>query len=136
MAAQFGITFDDSRPRVVLSFPQNPNDLLLSGTLASGQVLAGNRARLLDAPLGKGHVVMFAIRPFWRWQTQGTYSLGLQRDHELERSRRGQDRDPHAGNGPLEPVMYFHLYLAGEIWYLEGCPSASRDRDRPAIPVM
>ena len=28
-------------------------------------------------PLGKGHVVMFAIRPFWRWQTQGTYSLGF-----------------------------------------------------------
>ena len=20
---------------------------------------------------------MFAIRPFWRWQTQGTYSLGF-----------------------------------------------------------
>ncbi len=24
-----------------------------------------------------GHVVMFAIRPFWRWQTQGTYVLGF-----------------------------------------------------------
>jgi len=22
-------------------------------------------------------VVMFAIRPFWRWQTQGTYTLGF-----------------------------------------------------------
>jgi len=29
------------------------------------------------APIGKGHVVMFAIRPFWRWQTQGTYVLGF-----------------------------------------------------------
>ena len=29
-------------------------------------------AAALDHPLGKGHVVMFAIRPFWRWQTQGT----------------------------------------------------------------
>ena len=47
--------------------------------------------RRVDAPLGKGHVVMFAIRPFWRWQTQGTYSLGLQRDHELERSGRGEE---------------------------------------------
>jgi hypothetical protein len=36
-----------------------------------------NRAQLVDAPLGKGHVVMFAIRPFWRWQTQGTYFLGF-----------------------------------------------------------
>ena len=76
MAAQFGVSFDDARPRVVLSFPQNPNDMLLSGTLANGQFLS-NRAALVDVPLGKGHVVMFAIRPFWRWQTQGTYSLGF-----------------------------------------------------------
>jgi len=76
MAAQFGVSFDEARPRVVMTFPQNPNDMLLSGTLANGQFLA-NRAALVDAPLGKGHVVMFAIRPFWRWQTQGTYSLGF-----------------------------------------------------------
>ena len=38
---------------------------------------SSNRAALVDVPLGKGHVVMFAIRPFWRWQTQGTYSLGF-----------------------------------------------------------
>ena len=50
--------------------------MLLSGTLAGGQALA-NRAAALDRPLGKGHVVMFAIRPFWRWQTQGTYFLGF-----------------------------------------------------------
>ena len=76
MAAQFGITFDDSRPRVVLSLSQNPSDLLLSGTLAGAQGLTG-KAALLDASLGKGHVVMFALRPFWRWETQGTYSLGF-----------------------------------------------------------
>jgi hypothetical protein len=76
MASQFGVSFDEARPRVVMTFPQNPNDMLLSGTLANGQFLA-NRAALVDAPLGKGHVVMFAIRPFWRWQTQGTYSLGF-----------------------------------------------------------
>ena len=76
MMAQFGVTVDDSRPRVVLSFSQNPNDLLLSGTLAGAQGLTG-KAALLDATVGKGHVVMFAIRPFWRWQTQGTFSLGF-----------------------------------------------------------
>jgi hypothetical protein len=76
MARQFGIAFDEVTPRVVLRFPQNPNDMLLSGTLASGQFLS-NRAQVIDAPLGKGHVVMFAIRPFWRWQTQGTYFLGF-----------------------------------------------------------
>jgi hypothetical protein len=76
MAAQFGITIDDTRPRVVMQFSASPNDMLLSGTLANGQLLA-NRAAALDSPLGKGHVVMFAIRPFWRWQTQGTYTLGF-----------------------------------------------------------
>ncbi len=64
------------RPRVVLRFPANPNDMLLSGTLAGGQALE-NRAAALDLPLGKGHIVMFALRPFWRWQTQGTYFLAF-----------------------------------------------------------
>jgi len=76
MARQFGVNLDDARPRVVMAFPANTNDLLLSGTLAGGQLLS-NRAQLVDAPLGKGHVVMFAIRPFWRWQTQGTFFLGF-----------------------------------------------------------
>ena len=76
MAAQFGLNVDQARPRVVMSFPQNPNDMLLSGTLQNGQLLAG-RAQVVDATVGKGHVVMFGIRPFWRWQTQGTYSLGF-----------------------------------------------------------
>src|SRR5262249_42083623 len=57
MAAQFGITIDDTRPRVVMQFSSNANDLLLSGTLANGQFLA-SRAAALDHPLGKGHVVM------------------------------------------------------------------------------
>ncbi|MEO8499891.1 MAG: hypothetical protein ABI565_03185, partial [Vicinamibacteria bacterium] len=77
MARAFGMNLDTgSRPRVVLTFPSNPNDMLLSGTIAGGQYLA-NRAAALDVPVGKGHVVMFALRPFWRWQTQGTYSLGF-----------------------------------------------------------
>jgi hypothetical protein len=76
MAQQFGITIDETRPRVVMQFASDPNSLLLSGTLANGQLLT-NRAAALDHPLGKGHVVMFAIRPFWRWQTQGTYTLGF-----------------------------------------------------------
>jgi hypothetical protein len=76
MAQQFGITIDDTRPRVIMQFGSDANSLLLSGTLANGQFLT-NRAAALDSSLGKGHVVMFAIRPFWRWQTQGTYSLGF-----------------------------------------------------------
>ena len=63
-------------PRVILRFPSDPDEMLLSGVLVGGQALA-NRAQVVDAPLGTGHVVMFAIRPYWRWQTQGTYFLGF-----------------------------------------------------------
>jgi hypothetical protein len=63
-------------PRVLLSFPTDPNDMLLSGVLVGGQALAG-RAVAVDAPVGKGHVVMFANRPYWRWQTQGNFFLGF-----------------------------------------------------------
>ncbi|HEV8197560.1 MAG TPA: M14 family zinc carboxypeptidase [Gemmatimonadales bacterium] len=64
------------RPRVVMQFPASADEMLLSGTLAGGQALVG-RPQLIDASIGRGHVVMFAIRPFWRWQTQGTYFLGF-----------------------------------------------------------
>ena len=64
------------RPRVVMSFPSSATDILLSGSLAGGEALVG-RAQVVDAPLGTGHVVMFGIRPFWRWQTHGTFFLGF-----------------------------------------------------------
>ena len=67
---------DPNAPRVLVSFPTNPNDLLLSGLLIGGDALAG-RAVAVDAPIGKGHVVMFANRPYWRWQTQGNFFLGF-----------------------------------------------------------
>jgi Zinc carboxypeptidase len=63
-------------PRVLLSFPTDPNDLLLSGLLVGGDAIAG-RAVAIDAPIGKGHVLLFANRPFWRWQTQGNFFLGF-----------------------------------------------------------
>ena len=53
-----------------------PTTCCCRASLVGGQALAG-RAQVVDAPLGKGHVVMFAIRPFWRWQTQGTFFLGF-----------------------------------------------------------
>jgi hypothetical protein len=27
--------------------------------------------------VGNGHVVLFAIRPFWRWETQGSFALAF-----------------------------------------------------------
>lgn len=68
LARQFGFV-EPVRPRVVMQFPAKESDMLLSGTIAGGQAIA-NRPLVLDVPSGKGHIVMFALRPFWRWQTQ------------------------------------------------------------------
>jgi len=65
-----------SAARVVMSFPANASDMLLSGTLEGGELLS-NRAQLVDESVGKGHIVMFAFRPYWRWQTQGTFAIGF-----------------------------------------------------------
>jgi hypothetical protein len=57
-----------------MQFPAAADGMLLSGTLGGGEALA-NRALAVDVPMGQGHMVMFALRPFWRWQTQGTFML-------------------------------------------------------------
>ena len=72
----FGGADGADRARVIVQFPSNPDDMLLSGVLVGGQALA-NRVQVVDIPVGQGHVVSFAIRPFWRWQTQGTFFLGF-----------------------------------------------------------
>ena len=62
------------RPRVVLRFAQDEKNLLISGMLAGGNELA-NRPAIVDVPVGRGHVVMFATNPMWRHQTQGEFFL-------------------------------------------------------------
>ena len=64
------------RAKPVLAFHEKADSLLVSGMLANGQELA-KRAAVVDAPLGNGHVVLFGIRPFWRWQTQGSFALAI-----------------------------------------------------------
>jgi uncharacterized membrane protein YgcG len=98
LARQFGI-IEDVRPRVVMQFPANPNEMLLSGTLAGGQALA-NRALVVDAALGKGHIVLFALRPFWRWQTQGTYFLGFNAILNWNHLDAGKAPPEHGGATP------------------------------------
>jgi hypothetical protein len=72
------LTADIARlaPRVILRFHQREDSLLVSGVLENGSEMTG-RAAVVDAPLGRGHVVMFGIRPMWRWETQGTFALVL-----------------------------------------------------------
>ena len=98
---QFGGTEDTSpAPRVVLRFPAKADEILLSGELAGGQTLTSH-ALAIDQPLGQGHVVMFALRPFWRWQTQGTYALGfntiLNWDH-LDAGKKEEKPQTTSGN--------------------------------------
>ena len=63
-------------PRVVMRFPGKPGDILLSGMLSGGEALT-DKPLVVDVPSGRGHMVLFALRPFWRWQTQGSYMLGF-----------------------------------------------------------
>ena len=89
---QFGITEDTSAtPRVVLQFPPSPTKSSSPENSPGGQALT-NRALALDQPLGQGHVVMFALRPFWRWQTQD-FRPRLQHHPQLGSPRRRQEAD-------------------------------------------
>ena len=63
-------------PRIIMRFPAKTDEMLLSGMLSGGEALA-SRALVIDAPVGEGHIAMFALRPFWRWQTQGTFFLAF-----------------------------------------------------------
>ncbi|NJD18248.1 MAG: hypothetical protein FIA95_03065 [Gemmatimonadetes bacterium] len=65
-----------STARVVLAYPSRADQILLSGALGGGEALQG-KPQLVDSKVGDGHVVSFAIRPFWRWQTQGNFFLGF-----------------------------------------------------------
>ena len=64
----------EMRPRVIVRFAAEEKDLLVSGMLAGGRELTGKPA-VIDAPRGKGHILMFAINPMWRHETQGSYFL-------------------------------------------------------------
>jgi hypothetical protein len=60
-------------PRVVARFAKK-DDLWISGMLDKGEELA-EKAVIVDCPVGKGHVVLFANNPIWRWQTHGSHAL-------------------------------------------------------------
>ena len=61
------------RPRVLLRFAEQ-NVLLVSGLLDGGSTIA-QRPAVVDAPLDKGHVVLFANNPVYRGTTIGSYFL-------------------------------------------------------------
>ena len=85
------------RPRVVLRFASDEKNLLVSGMLANGSDLA-NRPAVVDVPVGRGHVVMFATNPMWRHQTQGEFFLLF--NAALNYNNLGVGRSEGRGTGP------------------------------------
>ncbi len=59
--------------RVLMRFDQK-DKLLLSGMMDGGEELQ-NKAAVIDVPVGKGHVLLFAINPMWRFETHGNFFL-------------------------------------------------------------
>jgi hypothetical protein len=68
-----GIIPPSQRPRVALRYG-NQNELLVSGLLSGGNTIA-QRAAVVDSPVEKGHVVLFAINPLYRGETIGSYAM-------------------------------------------------------------
>jgi len=63
----------DQRPQVILRYA-DADHLLIAGLLDGGDEMA-ERAAVVDARYGKGHVLLFASNPIWRGETIGSYPL-------------------------------------------------------------
>ncbi|MET0225211.1 MAG: hypothetical protein ABW187_02100, partial [Dokdonella sp.] len=63
----------DQRPKTILRFA-DAKALLISGLLDNAKNIA-ERAAVVDARYGKGHVLLFANNPIWRGETIGAYAL-------------------------------------------------------------
>jgi zinc carboxypeptidase len=70
----YAIPRPEDRPRVIVSFAKQADQLLMSGMLEGGDEIAGKPV-VIDAPRGKGHIILFANNPMWRQNTQGSYPL-------------------------------------------------------------
>jgi hypothetical protein len=62
----------DTQLPVVARYPEN--NILASGWLVGENVIA-NRAALIDAPIGRGHAILFGMRPQYRAQSYLTFKI-------------------------------------------------------------
>jgi Zinc carboxypeptidase len=88
-------------PRVVLRFAPE-KDLWVSGMLAGGSELAETPA-IVDVPLGRGHVVLFATNPMWRQETQGSFMLLLNAALNFDHLNAGR-KTPAPAKAKAEPA--------------------------------
>jgi hypothetical protein len=61
------------RPRVIARFTGGDASVLSGVMRGSDQIR--NRPMVVDAPSGKGHVLLFANNPIYRWQTFGEHAM-------------------------------------------------------------
>jgi hypothetical protein len=80
------------RPRVAVRFEAQPA-LLVSGLLDGGADIA-QRAVVVDVPVGKGHVVLFANNPIWRGETIGSYFMVFNTILNFDSLDAGRKLDP------------------------------------------
>ena len=80
------------RPRVALRY-DTQNSLLVSGLLDGGNDIA-QRPVVVDVPVGKGHVVLFANNPIWRGETIGSYGLVFNTIMNFDSLNAGRKLDP------------------------------------------
>ena len=63
-----------SPARMVLRYPAQGADLLMSGFLQGAEEIAG-KAAAVEVPVGRGRVLMFGFRPQYRGQSVATFKL-------------------------------------------------------------
>jgi hypothetical protein len=80
------------RPRVPLRYDAQ-NALLVSGLLDGGADIA-QRAVVVDVPVGKGHVVLFAANPIYRGETIGSYPMVFNTILNFDNLDAGRKLDP------------------------------------------
>jgi hypothetical protein len=71
------VTFDvpsGSPVQVIARYPERGDDILRSGFLTGASAIAG-KAAAIEAPVGRGRVVMFGFRPQYRGQSYGTFRM-------------------------------------------------------------
>ena len=59
---------------MIARYPGRGEDILLSGFLQGADAIAG-KAAAIEAPVGRGRVVMFGFRPQYRGQSYGTFPM-------------------------------------------------------------